>query len=95
MIWSVPERASLPRKEPENKAATVEPLLKDTPEMRIPLYTGHLPGPQGVHNRGVPLYSNGIKVELHVVSPPGLSSTNTKKVLSSLSLVYFFYTRWV
>ena len=35
---------------------TVEPLLKGTPEMRIPLFTGHFTGPQGVHNRGVPLY---------------------------------------
>ena len=40
---------------------TVEPLLKDTPKIRIPLYLGHVATPlytghytrsQGVHNRG-------------------------------------------
>ena len=39
--------------------------------MRMPLYTGHLsiqdtsPGPQGVHNRGAPLYSYSIFTSAH------------------------------
>ena len=52
--------------------------------MRTPLYTGHFPGSQGVHNSRVALYTMGVQC-LHWIIETGYCGSITGSALQSVS----------